>query len=648
MKTKQPKRLWSLMLLLTALLVPGQAWADITPTQPTVGDGSANNPYEISTVEELYWFAQDAASNTYHCAKMTADITVNVGSFDTDGIWSETGTPESWSWIGESYYGTFDGNGHTISGLYNNSGDDYTAFCWKIIGSGTIKNLGIINSYFKGQYYVGGICGYSQNATVSNCYTQSCTISGKNWVGGICGVNNYGTISNSYAQSCDVSGSGSSIGGICGRNQNGTASNCYAQSCTVSGSSLVGGICGHNKPGTVSNSYAQSCTISGSSNVGGICGYNDQGTISNCYTNHSIGNGGGTLVTDGEFPSGEVCYLLNGGTTDGTQTWYQALGTDTYPLLTSTGSNTVYKVDEYCQDIALGTTTYSNSNSAIVYTHNYSITTLPATPDADGLYGYGCTRCGTSDGIHHVIKDFNGEGNNLELTLQDDNTYKAESMVLTDGQPFQSPVAFTVGTANYNRTMTNQWGTLCLPISLTVSAEKNAYDFYTLTSINDTNDELTITKVADGTLAEGTPVIVRRNTAESGITIGETYASVCTAPAEGSTAGDLTLTGTYTTEDITNKNGYFISNDAFWNIEDDRNVKVAPFRAWIKGSTACNAKKITLCFDDGATAIDMLNAADDSEAAAVYDLQGNRLPELRQGVNIVKMAGGQTKKIIIK
>ena len=58
MKTKQLTRLWSLMLLLMAMLVPGMAWADITPTQPTVGDGSAENPYQISTAAELYWFKE--------------------------------------------------------------------------------------------------------------------------------------------------------------------------------------------------------------------------------------------------------------------------------------------------------------------------------------------------------------------------------------------------------------------------------------------------------------------------------------------------------------------------------------------------------------------------------------------------------------
>ena len=242
---------------------------------------------------------------------------------------------------------------------------------------------------------------------------------------------------------------------------------------------------------------------------------------------------------------------------------------------------------------------------------------------------------------------YQGSVSGDDFYVNENGTLAALNIV--DGYEFSSPVAFTVGTANYNRTMTNQWGTLCLPISLTVSAEDDAYDFYSLTSINAAADELTIEKVADGTLDAGTPVIVRRNTAESGITISETNASVCTQPAAGSTAGDLTLTGTYTTEDITGENGYFISNNAFWNIEDDRQVKVTPFRAWIKGTTANNARQLSLRFDDDdITAIGMLNAADDSEATAIYDLQGHRLSDLRQGVNIVKFSNGQTKKIIIK
>ena len=197
--------------------------------------------------------------------------------------------------------------------------------------------------------------------------------------------------------------------------------------------------------------------------------------------------------------------------------------------------------------------------------------------------------------------------------------------------------------------MTNQWGTLCLPMSLKVSEEENPYDFYTLTSINNAGDELTITKVTDGILAAGTPVIVRRNTAETGINISETDATVCTTPVTGSTAGGLTLIGTYTTKDITGQSGYFINNNAFWNISDKK-VKVAPFRAWLQSSTTSDAKSLSLHPDaDETTAIDMLNAATDgSKAAAIYNLQGHRLADLRQGVNIVKMSNGQTKKIIIK
>ena len=279
------------------------------------------------------------------------------------------------------------------------------------------------------------------------------------------------------------------------------------------------------------------------------------------------------------------------------------------------------------------------SKVSVLWSHDFTA----ETQNADKSYTHKCsvTDCDVmGDDLYVKI---NGE--NVDAT-KDGDVLKVSSLVLTDDKGYSCEAALTVGTATYNRTMTNQWGTLCLPMSLTVDEEKNLYDFYTLTNLN--GDELTITKVADGTLAAGTPVIVRRNTAESGITISETNASVCTTPATGSTAGDLTLTGTYTTEDISGQNGYFISNNAFWKIEDDRNVKVAPFRAWIKGTTPNNARQLSLRFDDeDITAIGMLNAADDSEAA-IYDLQGKRLSDLRQGVNIVKFSNGQTKKIIIK
>ena len=56
------------------------------------------------------------------------------------------------------YKGTFDGQGHTISGLYFN---DVDASYVGLFGGncGTIKNVGVVDSYFCGSNYVGGVCG---------------------------------------------------------------------------------------------------------------------------------------------------------------------------------------------------------------------------------------------------------------------------------------------------------------------------------------------------------------------------------------------------------------------------------------------------------------------------------------------------------
>ena len=51
------KWLVTLLLLVAAMVMPKMAWAEITPTKPSSGDGTSANPYQIGTAEELYWFA---------------------------------------------------------------------------------------------------------------------------------------------------------------------------------------------------------------------------------------------------------------------------------------------------------------------------------------------------------------------------------------------------------------------------------------------------------------------------------------------------------------------------------------------------------------------------------------------------------------
>ena len=330
------------------------------------GDGTKDVVYEIGNAGQLYWFAalvngmliDGTAQNLTAKAVLTADITINTGVLNADGtLVSDVSGFRSWTPIGNasvSYNGIFDGQNHTVSGLYfNDSQTNYVGLFGKVSTNSKISNVGVVDSYIKGNKYVGGVCGDSYYANISNCYNTG-AVSGSSYVGGVCGYKDDGDISNCYNTGA-VSGS-IDVGGVCGYNDDGDISNCYNTG-AVSGSSYVGGVCGYKDDGDISNCY-NTGAVSGSSSVGGVCGYNNYGTIKNCYFDSTVYSGNavgyqydGTVAanvlgkTSEQFKSGEVCYLLNKGMTDGTQAWYQDLTPETgdkSPVLKSNGSNTVY------------------------------------------------------------------------------------------------------------------------------------------------------------------------------------------------------------------------------------------------------------------------------------------------------------------
>ena len=202
MKKKFTQLRWlvTMILLVAAMAMPKMAWAEITPKQPS-GDGTSANPYQISTAAQLYWFAglvngtltDGTRQKTNANAVLTADITVNTEVLDSDGNPNNGSGFETWTPIGKdpkTYTGIFDGQGHTISGLYfNNSNTDYVGLFG--CNSGTIKNVGVVDSYFKGLNNVGGVCGDNTEGKITGCYNSG-TVSGSQFsqnVGGVCGYN---------------------------------------------------------------------------------------------------------------------------------------------------------------------------------------------------------------------------------------------------------------------------------------------------------------------------------------------------------------------------------------------------------------------------------------------------------------------------
>ena len=214
-----------------------------------------------------------------------------------------------------------------------------------------------------------------------------------------------------------------------------------------------------------------------------------------------------------------------------------------------------------------------------------------------------------------------------------------------------SPKAYGTGyDISYTRQILNDWGTLVLPYSLTLTGSE-PYRLYNIETVSE--DELVL-KQLEGVVAAGTPCVVKRNGSESELTFGNDDAEL-NMTIDGKTVGDMTFSGTYLAKEVTD--GYVIAKDCFWNVaelmknkpETVKGAKVGPFRAWLDGNAAGPAR-LAMRIDGSTTGIntpDALDALNDAEAE-YYDLSGKRLDEPQKGVNIVRMKSGKTKKVIIK
>lgn len=353
-------------LILCLTLLPTAALAAESPTGIT-GDGTEDSPYQISTAEQLYAFAQwynesaenllENNTNTY--AELTSNIDLNPNFiFTKDGCTGE-GTPQEWKPIGLissnfssqlPYLGEFDGNGHTISGLYINESST-TEMAGGLFGylAGYIHDVNLENSYINSKSactgsFAGILEGKIENCTAKATVYSDANANELNGTGGIVGNLNGTT---SEVLGCTFSGhveakSNPYMGGIVGENMYGYIADCTNNGTVTSSKwDKVGGIVGNNQIPDSSNEPVEgkSAVIERCVNNGAISGPNDNsgdyvggivgisswswegdyfGTVRNCLNT-------GTIT--GCVSSGIVGYLekatnvencLNTGTISGT------------------------------------------------------------------------------------------------------------------------------------------------------------------------------------------------------------------------------------------------------------------------------------------------------------------------------------------
>lgn len=267
-----------------------------------------NNCYEIALIDELYYFAnlynrQQYSKNT--CVKLTADLVDNKKVVVGDSLnTADSSKFCAWTPI-QKFKGTFDGQGHSISGLIfvGNDGNP-NAGLFASVGEENevsdevvIKNLGIKDSYFEGRRKSGSLVGQSASGTnlyVSNVYSECVINSWNTDIGGLIGAFNADSGKQSLLYLVNAYhkghvGGGSYVGGLVGSIEDAKTFivNAY-HSGLVQGGSTVGGLVGEVTGGDDSRTFMAYVYNDGLVNAsrGAVAG----GLIANQYTSTTIQN----------------------------------------------------------------------------------------------------------------------------------------------------------------------------------------------------------------------------------------------------------------------------------------------------------------------------------------------------------------------
>ncbi len=256
-----------------ASFAPLSRYAQICTTKPSwkgkSGDSWAD-AYEIDSAKMWNFFVEQSKTDGFSgkYIKLTADITLNEGDAKQ---WAETGVfdgvanepvnsgryynddPDTYP----NFNGNFDGQGYTISGAYivENSGADGIGLFGEV-GTATIKNLRIKNSYFEGEDYVGGLIGEACGAIkISNVYVDSDVY-----------------IHARQSSASKNAASGGIVGCLYGDNGSGVITGCvFAGTLTSEGGTYIAGILGkaNTKPTEISDCLFLG-SVSGGENASGI------------------------------------------------------------------------------------------------------------------------------------------------------------------------------------------------------------------------------------------------------------------------------------------------------------------------------------------------------------------------------------------
>lgn len=265
-------------------------WAQSAPDCSTItySDGDGNGKLDVGTLAQLQCLKNEGLGKDF---EMTGDIDAS-----TTSSWNGSKGFDPIGASGSAFTGTFDGNGHVITGLYIDRSNKTGLF--ESVGSGAkIKNVGLEDVDVSGTDAVGGLVGVL-NGMVTQSYATG-SVSGENAVGGLVGLLD-GTVKKSYV-AASVVASDDNVGGLVGE-CTGTVRQSYATG-SVSGRNRIGGLIGLVDwgAGQIAISYATASVSSNISNglTGGLVGDNVGVSVVDSYWNTETS---GQSSSDGGMP----------------------------------------------------------------------------------------------------------------------------------------------------------------------------------------------------------------------------------------------------------------------------------------------------------------------------------------------------------
>ena len=281
----------SRVLPIISLLVAVCLLASPANAQYGGGTGEPNDPYQITTAEDLMLLGASPDDYDKHFI-LTADIDLDPNlpgrKVFTRAVIAPDQDDGRWWFSGASFNGVFDGNGHTISHLMIEGASYLGLFGW-LESEAMISNLGLEAVNITGSSdYIGGLAGYNFVGSIATSSSTG-TVRGNEGVGGLVGYNR-GSITQ-CSSAGTITGSGDYIGGLAGGNWSGSITRCSSTS-EVHGNDNVGGLVGSNSSGSITQSSSTG-TVNGNENVGGLTGYHNSGSITTSSSTGTVDGASG-------------------------------------------------------------------------------------------------------------------------------------------------------------------------------------------------------------------------------------------------------------------------------------------------------------------------------------------------------------------